>query len=320
MSIRLQKKAPRPAGFFIRTNPNDPERGPLSIENLRDLAEFQHLQPDSLIRPENEDSARPLREFLEIFQIVFPEQKRFSFKRPAIAAEPADDLPPIDVTSLLRCETGDPISIERTERKKPAPPPSASPNEIQQILAEDNALLKAKIPPQEVEQPRFLASRVFSLLRWFLVAFLFYTLILVWRDFADSPSWGVLLSMPILVFIGALTAIPFLDWLLDSFSARLTRIPPPDIDYTEAEELFRAERWKEATNAYAKIVKEDPRQIRAYREGIAAAVAAGDEKKAALFRDAAAKSLSLHDHNLLEGALRRHGLLPLPETDPPNDE
>ncbi|HLS27476.1 MAG TPA: hypothetical protein VK041_02425 [Opitutales bacterium] len=320
MSIRLQKKAPQPPGYFIRSNPNDPERGPLSIENLRDLAEFQNLQPDSLIRPENVETARPLRDLPEIFKIVFPERKQFSLKPRTIADDPDADLPPVDAASLYRCEI-DPADIKPTERRKPTPPPPRATNEIQQLLSEENALLKkAKGPSERVKPPFFRSHLVFSVVRWSLVALLIFTLISTWSEFADAPMWGVLISLPLLVFIGALSAGPFLDWLLDSLSERFTQMPPPEIDYTEAEEFFRAEKWKQATIAYAKILKDDPRQLRAYREGIAAAIAAGDNKKAAQFQKDASQYLSPHDRNLLEGALHRHGLLPLPEPNSRKDE
>src|SRR5690625_1189136 len=102
MSIRIHKKVPQSPGFFLLSPADGSERGPLSIENLRDLAEFQHLHPGSLIRAEADANARPLSDFPDIFEIVFPKQKQFSLK-PREKTDPDADLPPIDVRSLYQC-------------------------------------------------------------------------------------------------------------------------------------------------------------------------------------------------------------------------
>lgn len=336
--MRIHPSAPRPTGYFIRSSPDGPERGPLTLENLRDLAEFQHVTPNSEIRSEQDETWRELHEIPDLLTALFPEKTRFAFKSYQRSDNSDAERAPVDVRNLYRCEKAE-VSPGQVEAPPPAqmgtpdhpastesPPAEGLPAESgpadsggfdpRQMLAESVAIAKARASAHQPDPghapKRFRTRRTLFLVRWLAAALFMAMVWWLWTSLAASPFWAILLSLPLLAFAIALIVSDILDWALDGFQMLSTREPSPPVDYTKAEQLFRAEKWKAAAAAYGEILNIDPHQIRAYREGIAAAIAAGEKKKLKTFQDLAVKHLGSHDRNLLDGALRRHGLPPLP--------
>jgi hypothetical protein len=339
--MRLKDTAPPPAGYFIRPSPDGPERGPLSLENLRDLAEFQHVTPEFWIRRDGETEPRPLRDLPDLMAHIFPEKKAFHFKSYQQTEDVDAGYNPVDVKNLFRCETSAP-PIPRpgapSGQRPINPPPSGGTAETdpegpglglarreqpppavgfdpKAVLQASQAMTRARTQTEgnpQPPKPRFSPRRTFFWIRWSLAALLAGSAVWIWSDLERFQDIFLLMLLGMVPMVGAilLTVSDIIDWFLNRVGS--TEIEPPD--FTRAEAAFAAGEWRAAASEYLRSLQRHPLELHGYIPGIAAAVAAEEPKKAAALHLLANKNLGRHDRNLLTAALRRQGLPPLPDT------
>src|SRR5690606_35103682 len=118
--MRLEPADFRPTGYFIRSSLDGPERGPLNLDHLRDLAEFQHVPLTSLVRLRDDEEPRPLSEMPELLAAIFPEKNKLHFKSYRRTTDPDAGNTPVDVHDVNRCETGGVFAANPRPPEKPA--------------------------------------------------------------------------------------------------------------------------------------------------------------------------------------------------------
>lgn len=345
--MHLKESDSHPSGYRIRPSADAPERGPFSLESLHDLAEFQHVTPDFLVRPEGEEEWRPLRDLPELMAAIFPARKAYQFKSYTQQNDPDAGYTPVDVRNIYRCDgppsrsSPPPPPVSRPAPPDPAaispgpPPPrmdrpeGAAPGDspaeseaiafdVAKMLEESEAISRARQAERGEERQRWWQAISFPggsfMIRWLVAFFLFVVACWIWSD----PGTGtvVVVSMLLGLFPMALaiilTAGDIIDWFISRFERLAVRDAVEFVDYREAEAKLAAGDWAGATSAYLTGIEKAPHQLRGYLGAIAAATAAGDQKKLATFQAFALKHLSVPDRNLLSGALNRRGLPPLP--------
>jgi hypothetical protein len=324
--MHLENTAPPPSGYFLRSSPDGPERGPLSLDNLRDLAEFQHVTPESWIREPDEAEPQCLADLPELMAAIFPQKKSFQFKHYNQTRDTEAGYAPVDVKSLFRCDNTPPPA---PVRKRGAPPPPSvatvglakrgrpAPSigfDPKSVLEASQAMIHNQTggPSAKQRRPRagFSAGRTFFAVRWTLAALLLGCAIWVWSGVTVVQDIFLLMVLGMIPMVGAilLTVSDIINWAMNQVGSR--EIEPPD--FNTAETAFAAEDWPTAAAAYLRLLQHHPHELRAYVPGIAAGVAAGELKKVMAFHNLANKHLGAHDRNLLVDALARRGLPQLP--------
>lgn len=326
--MRLKDADSPPAGYFTRPSSEEPERGPFTIENLRDLAEFQHVRPESLIRTADSEIARPIREIPELFAAIFPKKAALHFKTSRTTYETDAGHAAVDVADLFRCKAAPPPPLPATTGERPSARisltqktpalPEETAFDTREILAASVAISrerrggsKERRPPR----PGFSAGRMFLVVRWGLALLLVGLSMWIWSDVGKTISVMLTFLIGMVPMVGAilLVAGDVISWTMDAFTDwRENQCSQPP-DYSAAEERYRAEEWAAAATEFLKLLETHPRELRAYMAGIGAAAAANDSAKITAFHALALEKLGEHDRNLLANALYRRGLPPLPQ-------
>lgn len=325
--MRFNKHEPEASGYFVRRGPDEPERGRLTSAQLCDLAEFGNITPDWLVRAAPEETSRPIREVPELMAELFPEKKTFQFKTYERADNPDAGRPPVDVRGLYRCEADAPeegdgdsllgaeasaLSLRRPmppERRTPPPLPGApGAFDVKAILQASEAIAQQrggnKVDPGRAS---FSSGRVSLVVRWvFATVFALIGIYVL----GASGSWRM--AIPLFGLALMLVVLDFIGWMFDGLEQWIANAAGKPPDFTQAEDRLRAGEWAAAASAFLIETKRNPKQIRGYFAGISAAFAARDGRLAAAFHSLAHKHLGTHDLNLLNGALRRSDIPPVP--------
>ncbi len=329
--MRLKDSAPEPAGYRIRSAPDSPERGPYTLDQLKDLAEFGNIAPEWLVQKPGETEYQPLTAFPDLLNAVFPPKKSFQFKQYQAAENPDAGYEAIDVKDIYRCKTELPPKEDRetaapktpnlllrpTKLSAPTPPPA--PAAFQTDPVDVKALLERNIsatrkrpspaePPRVSSQPTS-ASRIFFVTRWVIAAIL---LILGIHFLVASGSWRI--AVPLFGLAFFLVALDLIGWIANAPEYWINRSIGNPANFTRAETHLEAGNWSAAASAYLAETKRHPKEIAGYVPGISAAIAAREPKTVSAFHSLARKNLGAHDLNLLNGALQRRNLAPVAET------
>ena len=300
--MNLRESDPEFSEYFVRADSAGVERGPFTLDQLQDLAEFGNMTPDWLIRVEPREMWQPLRDSPELLDLVFPPKKAFGFKKFQGEADLDEGHQAVDVKDIYRLRREDSEEVEWVgEIRQEWKPPTALPPPVARVA-------KAERPRQPVEKLSvpFDMSRVFRVVRWVLAGI---SGVLALVFLTGSGSWR--LAAPFVGFAILLLALDVIAWVCavpEWWIAKSIQLPP---DFGPAEAWMQAEEWSAAAAAFLVETRKHPKEIRGYMGGISAAFAARDEKKLNAFRNLARKNLGSTDWNLLEGALQRKGLPPL---------
>ncbi|MEX2382582.1 MAG: hypothetical protein WD490_09380 [Opitutales bacterium] len=103
MNLRIREEPDRPKGYFIRRAGSDQDRGPFSIESMKDLAEFDHLSPKDEVRLEDGNYQR-LIDVPELKAVIFPATEAYHFKTYKRTEDKESAYAPIDAQSIVRCD------------------------------------------------------------------------------------------------------------------------------------------------------------------------------------------------------------------------
>jgi hypothetical protein len=324
-AMHLKDSAPEVSGYFVRPAPDAPERGPFTVDELRDLAEFKNIGADFLVRAANEEAVRPFGEWPELMAAVFPAKTAFRFKTFQKTEDPDAGYAPINARNINVCAPADlagapltstgarppPLPGQGTPVSPPPLPPvdEAAGFDVKELLEASQVIARERSGGEAGGRSRapFSAGRVFQTVRWICALFL------VGAGIAILALGGAF-WMAILPFGAAflLVALDLVGWAMDgveNWTANAGGAPP---DYTRADECFMAGDWGTAAAEFFVILKRRPKELRAYVAGIAAAVAAGDGKQLNVFHALAQTHLKSQDLNLLNGALMRRGIPPVP--------
>lgn len=330
--MRLKDSEPDASGYFVRSGPDGPERGPLTIDKLQDLAEFGNITLDWLVRKSGEEIFLPFSDLPELMTEVFPQKKSFQLKQYQKAKDQEAELAPIDVRDLFQCAAGSAVEKALTEsdarvggaetpgisllrpnpgdRKIAAENVATAPDgiDVKAILQASEAMAKARTGEGERRgRASFSTNRTFLVVRWILaICFALFGIYVL----GASGSWR--LAIPMFGMAILLVALDFVAWMCDGVEGWVVNAAGKPPDFSDAERWLRAGDWSAAAAAFLAVCRKHPKQIRGYFAGISAAFAARDEEMAAAFHSLARKNLAAHDLNLLNGALRRGNVPPVP--------
>lgn len=325
--MRLKATDPKPPAYFVRSGLDKPERGPLNLENLKDLAEFGNITPDWLVRNSAEEGFRSFRDLPELMLTVFPKKKSFHFKRYQQAADADAGRAAADVKDLYRC-TADPSAKNEAmdqggeasdKALEPAIPEDPKPSPADAAPAPDGVDVKAILQASEAmtkkrsgknmrpERTPLSLNRALFVVRWILaIFFVLVGLIML----GATGNW--MMALPALALAVLLVTLDFVGWMCDGLVQWIANAAGEPPDFSHAENRLRIGDWPAAASAFLEETKRHPKEIRGYFGGITAAFAAGDKKATAAFHSLARKHLSTQDLNLINGALRRRNIPPVP--------
>ncbi|MEX2380940.1 MAG: hypothetical protein WD490_01020 [Opitutales bacterium] len=326
--MRLKNSDPEASehsGFYVRPGPDEPERGPLILEKLQDLAEFGHITPDWLVRASGEESFFPFRDLPELMTAVFPEKKSFHLKRHQKAKDTEAGYAKIDVKDLYRCDADGEArdGADGGEEPEDSPQP-AMPAEQENgpqtvgsapIGIDVKALLQASVlmakerSGKDVRREKvpFSTGRVFQTVRWSFAVF--FGLLGI---YILGSSGSMRLAIPMFAFSVLLVALDFVGWMCDGLEGWIVNAAGKPPDFSDAEGRLKVGDWAAAAAAFLAVTRKHPKEIHGYFAGLSAAFAARDKKTTAAFHSLAQKNLGTHDLNLLNGALRRRKVPPVP--------
>ncbi len=342
--MKLKPKS-APPGYMVRKSPDDSEHGPFTLEHLRDLAEFGHLNSDSLVRSEDSGEYAPLRETPDLLRNVFPERTRMTLGQWKGDKTAEDGCRPVDTRGIRECDPaaedtglppappdrrGAPSSGALRLKSDPAAAEDSTTSradsalqafQAEHELKELGHLLKRardKDTPELEADHRGTVSRVLLVARWTIMAVLTAAGVGVWLgvDPASMSAFDVVIDFLIGLVLVSFGFLFILPEALRLFAAPLTGFTDALIlgsaretrnpDHTAAERFLKSGDREAALREYRHLVARFPRDLTSYLKAIRLCREMGREKEARKFHDKALRHIrGKQDRNLFLGSVRR---------------
>ncbi len=101
--------------YWIRAAENGPPKGPYTLENLRELAEFGHVTRSTEVRRQPEEAFFPLERDRELTEQVFPERRGLKLGSQYQGSGGEDRYSAVSIHEMVKCDLNEPPEAQSTD-------------------------------------------------------------------------------------------------------------------------------------------------------------------------------------------------------------
>ncbi len=333
--------------YWIRAAENGPPKGPYTLENLRELAEFGHVTRGTEIRRQPEETFFPLERDGDLVTQVFPERRQLKFGSQYQSPGLEDQHRPVSIQEMLGCDLDEPPGAESADKPSGNRPDTEgslrlrldtsvryetisdkdtdadvlNPRQTLQALAKARALRLSQDSAASWKIDRSVWLSRFSLAARLTGLAVFGTLgVRIWlaTNWAGGDPVGVVidfLSGVVLILAGLILMLPELLRLATApFDAALSLLIFGNQRSPQKPDLSEVERWQErgdlekALSVCRRQLGHSPEFMPLHLKAVRLCLRLGWDKEAQRhYRRALKKITCGQDRNLFVGMLRQDG-------------